>query len=112
SFDQLVRWVYDQPVHKKPELGVKPAFLTTEASAIQLATSARFRRAVDAMKAGRDYAPAVATEYLTLMATEFEKLRLDPASNPFDDAVVNSIEEFLPYRNELIEFFTTAALYQ
>jgi hypothetical protein len=111
NFERLVRWVYDEPLHKKPELGSKPAYLT-DANALQLGTSARFRRAVDAMKAGRDYASAAATEYLTLMAAEFEKLRLDSATDPFDDAVVSSIEGFFPYRNELIEFFTTAALYQ
>jgi hypothetical protein len=93
-------------------LGAKPAFLVANANALQFGTSARYRRSIDAMRAGREYAVAAATEYLTLMATELEKLRLNPASDPFDDAVVSSIEAFLPYRNELIEFFTTAALYQ
>ena len=112
SSEQLIRWVYDEPVHKKPEIGAKPAFLTADANALQLATSARFRRAVDAMKAGREHATAAAQEYLTAMAAEFEKLRIDPAADPFDDAVVANIEAFLPYRNELSEFFATAALYQ
>lgn len=112
SSEQLIRWIYDEPVHKKPELGAKPAFLIESASAIKLATSARFRRAVDAMKAGRDHAVPAAQEYLTLMAAEFEKLRLDPASDPLDEAMVENIGEFTPYRNELIEFFTTAALYE
>src|SRR4051794_36001868 len=63
------------------------------------------------MKAGRDYATAAAQEYLTTMTAEFEKLWIDPSADPFDDAVVSSIDEFLPYRNELIEFFGTVALY-
>ena len=114
NFERLVRWAYDQPVHKRPELGPKPAYLTEDENAIRLATSARFRRAMDAMRSGREYAVAAASEYLELMALEFEKLRLDPKTEPqtCDDAVVTSITAFLPYRNELIEFFTTAAMYQ
>jgi hypothetical protein len=41
SSEQLIRWVYDEPVHKKPEIGAKPAFLTADANALQLATSSR-----------------------------------------------------------------------
>jgi TIR domain len=111
-FEQLVRWVYDQPIYVKPELGAKPAFLADDDKKVKLATSARFRRAIDAMKSGRDYAAAAAQEYLSTITTEFEKLRLDPDAAPFDDAVVDGIEAFLPYRNELIEFFATVARYR
>jgi hypothetical protein len=110
-FEQLVRWAYNQPIHVKPELGAKPAFLADGNRKLTLATSARFRRALDAMKSGRGYAAAAAQEYLATMVAEFEKLRLDPRLEPFDDAVVSSIDSFLPYRNEMIEFFTVATLY-
>jgi hypothetical protein len=111
-FEQVVRWVYDKPIYVKPELGTKPAFLADDENKLSLATSARFRRAIDAMRSGRDYAIAAAQEYLSTAAAEFEKLRIDPGANPFDDAMVSSIESFLPYRNELIEFFTAAVLYR
>lgn len=111
-FEQLVRWVYDQPIHPKPELGAKPAFLADDDKKLSLATSARFRRAIDAMKSGRDYAAAAANDYLLTVAAEFDKLRIDPDANPFDDALLSNIEAFLPYRNELIEFFSTVALYR
>lgn len=110
-FEQLVRWVYDQPIYVKPEVGTKPAFLADDEKKLSLATSARFRRAIDAIKSGREYATGAAQEYLSTMTAEFEKLRIDPRANPFDDAVVSSIEAFLPYRNELIEFFMAAVLY-
>jgi hypothetical protein len=117
NFDRLIRWAYDQPLHTRPDLGPKPAFLTADADALHLGTSARHRRAIDALKAGRDYALPAVTEYLDLMAAELEKLRLkSPATREevetFDETVLTSIGAFLPYRNELIEFFATAALYQ
>jgi hypothetical protein len=67
NFERLVRWLYEEPLHRRPELGAKPPFLVNDRGAIRLGTSARFRRAIDG---------------------------------------------FLPFRNELIEFFATAALYQ
>lgn len=47
-----------------------------------------------------------------LLSEELEKLRLEGAADPFDDAVVRSIEVFLPYRNEAIELFLGLALYR
>lgn len=35
NFEQLLRWVYGEPVHVKPELGKKPAYLS-ETTAINL----------------------------------------------------------------------------
>ena len=112
NLEQLLRWVYDQPLHKKPGLGEKPAFLSEEAGAITLATSSRHKRAIDALRNSRDHAIPAVTEYFTVLSAELEKLRLDPDADPFDDAVVQNIESFLPYRNEAIELFIALALYQ
>jgi len=98
-------------VHKKPEIGKVPAFLTEDETAVSLATSARFKRAIDAVKNGRPFASAAVVEYFTTLSEEFEKLRLDLDSDPFDEAVVQSIDAFLPYRNEAIEMFQTLAMY-
>ncbi len=38
EFDRLLRWIYDQPLYLKPELGKAPAFLLNE-STIKLATA-------------------------------------------------------------------------
>ncbi len=40
-----------------------------------------------------------------------EKLRPDPNADPFDEAVVQSIDSFLPYRNEAIELIIALALH-
>lgn len=111
NFEKLLRWIFNKPVHKKPEIGKVPTFLTEDETAITLATTARFKRAVDAVKNGRPFATAAVVEYFATFSAELEKLRLDGDADPFDDAVVQSIESFLPYRNEAVEMFQTLSMY-
>jgi len=111
SFERLIRWVYDRPLYTKPELGQKPNFLSDGPNAVSLATSATWRRAIDALRNARTYAIPATVEYLDVLAHELEKLRLDHSANPFDDAVIQNIESFLPYRNQAIELFSTIATY-
>lgn len=112
NFERLIRWVYDQPLYTKPEIGEKPAFLSEEQGAVALATTSRAKRAVDALRNSRDHAIPATTEYLALLSKELEKLRINSKENSFDDAVVRSIESFLPYRNETIELFLNLSIYR
>ena len=109
--EKLLRWVHGQPLNKKPALGDKPAFLSQEEDAIALVTSARHRRAMDAVKNNRDHAIPALAEFFAGLSTEMGKLRLDPNADPFDEAVVQSIDSFLPYRNEAIELIIALALH-
>ena len=111
NFDRLLRWIFDKPLHEKPAIGTMPSFVTQSSTAITFATTARFRRAIDAIKQGRNYALPATSEYLADFATQFEALRLNPESDPFDDAVVKSISDFLPYRNEAIDILLSLASY-
>ena len=111
SFDELIRWIYDQPLYKRPALGKKPGFLVDEERQVLLGTSSRQRRALDAIKNDRGNAIALTSEYLNTLADEMEKLRFVQIDGEFDDFVVASIESFLPYRNELIEVVHAVAVY-
>lgn len=113
NFDQLLRWAYDQPLFKEPELGQKPRFLVEDSAKISLSTSAKHRRAIEAIKNNRSTAIPVTAEYLEGLSSGFEKFRIETsASNTeFDDLVFENIEEFQPYRNEAIEVFSALAIY-
>jgi len=111
NFEQLLRWVFDKPLYLKPEIGKAPEFLTQGEGALSLGTSSRQRRAVEAIRGGRDHAIAATEEYFALLASQFESLRLDPKADPFDEAVVLGIDSFIPYRNEAVEVFLSLALY-
>ena len=111
NFDKLLRWVFDKPLHRKPPIGRKPAFLSEEGSAAALATSSLFRRAEDAIRNGRDNATLLVVEYFEKLTVEFEKLRIaQNKEDEFDDLVIRSIESFIPYRNEAIKIFLLLAL--
>jgi hypothetical protein len=114
SFDRLLRWIYDQPLHVKPQLGTKPEFLREHAAGgLVLGTATYQRRAIEAAKADRTNAEAILTEYLSTLATGLEKLRITPdPEKAFDDQVVESIDEFLSYRDEFIEVIQTYSLYR
>lgn len=112
NFEQLLRWVYDKPLNIKPELGKKPAFLD-EKTEVSLGTSVAFRRLVEAIKNTRPHAHGALVEYLNLFSENLSKFRLEPSkgASDFDQQVMESIEQFIPSRNELIEIFASIAQY-
>ena len=110
NFEKLLRWAFDQPLNRKPPIGKKPASLSEEECAVSLATSSLFMRAMDAIQNNRGNAVALTTEYFERLTAEFEKLRIEHNSeDPLDELVIQSIESFLPYRNEAIKIFLLLA---
>jgi len=110
NFEKLLRWIFDKPLYVKPELGNRPSFLD-EGEHISLGTTATFKRCVEAIKNNKPYAAGAYDEYCNTFAANLERFRLSSPEGEFDDAVVKSIEEFLPFRNEAIQLFTTIAQY-
>lgn len=111
NFEQLVRWVFDKPLHVKPRLGVPPAFLSDLAS-LSLSNGATYRRAIDAIRTGKPYANGVIDEYLSSCVSGLENFRIKRDGSAFDDTIIASIESFLPYRNEINELFSLVAQYK
>ena len=111
AFERLLRWIYDQPLYKKPDKGKPPAYLFAD-NKVALGTTARFRRAVDALKQEKPGALGALTDYFDIFAENLETIRIQPdPERKFDDQVIESIESFLPYRNEAVEVFLAVAKY-
>jgi hypothetical protein len=110
NFERLVRWVFDKPSFKKPELGPPPSFIT-DTSAPALGTTPLAKRAVDGLRGDKAYARGAVDEYLSTFAEQLERFRLIACEGEFDDRVAKSIEEFLPARNEFLQVLTTLAQY-
>ncbi|MBO0333366.1 TIR domain-containing protein [Sneathiella sp. CAU 1612] len=110
NFEKLLRWIFDKPLHVKPELGKKPKFLD-EPEDLSLGTTVAFRRAVSAIKDNKPFALGALDEYFTIFSANLENFRLTNVQGEFDDAVVDNIESFIPYRNELIQVLLTIAHY-
>jgi hypothetical protein len=112
NLEQLVRWVYDKPLHRRPERGKPPAYLNDD-DRISLGTTARFRHALESLKQNKASAAAAVRDYSEVFAENLESLRLEYKEEPdFDDKVAASIESFLPYRDETVELFLAIARYR
>jgi hypothetical protein len=111
NFEQLLRWVYDKPLYVKPPLGEKPGFLS-ESEQPSLGTTVFFQRALDAIRNNRSHRAGAVSEYFDRLATGLDSIRISDSGGvdmEFDDRVLNSINSFLPYRNEALEIFLALA---
>lgn len=111
EFERLVRWVFDKPLHVKPEIGKAPAFLEEE-PAKSLGTSVAFRRCLDALKNGRPFTEGAVDEYLTIFAENLEHFRITlDDSKDKDDQIADNIEAFTPHKNEFAQVMLAIAQY-
>ena len=110
NFERLLRWIFDKPLYLKPNIGSTPSFLT-EGGHLSLGTTATFKRCIEALKNGKSYSAGSFDEYCNVFVSNFEQFRISKYDGEFDDAVLKNIEEFLPFRNEAIQLFTTVAQY-
>jgi hypothetical protein len=113
SFEQLLRWIYDKPLYTRPQRGKPPEHLFAE-DKVNLGTSARFRLAIEAVRRDKASAPAAVRDYLNTFAENLEIFRIEESEEgkEFDEQVVESIDAFLPYRDELVDLFLTITQYR
>lgn len=112
NFEKLIRWIYNKPLLSKPEIGNRPAFLN-ETGQISLGTTASLKRCLDALKTNKANATGSIDEYFSIFTDSLEKFRIAKQEDvELDDSIIESIEKFLPHRNELIQLLTTIAQYQ
>ncbi len=111
NFEQLLRWIFDQPLYRRPERGKPPAYLFEER--VSLGTTSRYRQAIDAVRQNKAMAPGICREYFDTFAKNLETLRIAPEKGKeFDDQVVENIETFLPYRDEVINLLIAIDRYR
>ncbi|WP_175773326.1 SEFIR domain-containing protein [Paraburkholderia phenazinium] len=112
EYERLLRWLYDQPVYVKPSRGKKPAFLS-ETPGARVGNRSAMKRALDQLRDGKPAASGALGDYLSSVDGDFEGLRIGKVKGvEFDDQVVQSIESFLPTRDELLAVIQAVARYQ
>lgn len=111
SFEQLLRWIADKPIHRKPEIGSFPKYITEPDSAVVLATTAAQRRCIAAIKSGESHAFPATKEYMELLVVELEKFRLPDEFDPLSQEILDNLQSFSPYRDEFIEVIRAISLY-
>lgn len=111
NFEQFLRWIYDKPLYIKPKMGKTPEFLS-EIDSINLGTSLKYKRALDAIRNNRVYVKGALDEYFQTFVENLEEFRISNVVGEFDDEVIKNIDNFLPYRNEAITIFLAVAQYR
>lgn len=108
KFEQLLRWIFDKPLHKKPPLGQAPHYITNDKEAVTIPTSAAARRANDALTNGRPFAQGALEEYLEKFASYSSNFRPAPGTDILSEKVQDLLDDFIPFRNEVFEVITNA----
>lgn len=111
NFEQLLRWAFDKPIYQKPELGKPPAYIFEENS-ISLGTNSKYRIALESIKQNKSNIVGTVRDYFETFAENIFQLKIEPEENVnLDDKVLESIESFIPYRDEVIGLILYIAKY-
>ncbi|TGK41239.1 SEFIR domain-containing protein [Leptospira andrefontaineae] len=111
GFTQLLRWIFDKPLYQKPAIGSPPSFVINENPIIN--SSLPFSQLCNAIKENSISRKGLIKEYLELITRDFEKFRIsENEENLFDERVIESITDFVPYRNEFVELISLLSKYE
>lgn len=111
NYEKLLRWIYDKPLFVRPEIGKKPSFLDESEETVSLGTATIQKRTLSAIKESKPFASGALDEYLQTFSSNLERFRLTEVQGEFDDAVIDSIASFLPYRNEYLSIIFAISQY-
>jgi len=115
EFDKLLRSIYDRPENEKPPLGLPPTHIFDEKSSGITKTDSKAKRIKYSIIEGQPRVTGLFEDYLhdilSILDNEFSLNQAVP-SVPFDDRVVEKINEFLPYRKEYIDLVNQSLKYK
>ncbi len=110
SVKDLLRWIFSTPEHEKPPIGTRPNFLVNKTSD-SIPAITPYLRVLEAIKEGKKNTLGYIEDYLETFSVEMGGFRIKHHGEYFGDTVVESIENFIPYRAEFIEFLLAITKY-
>lgn len=110
QFEQLLRWVFDKPLHVRPEIGSRPSFLDSPV-AHSLGTELLRQNAEDALRAGRANAIHALEDYFEKYASGLSVFRTEDVREIDVPQLLAAIESTLPARNEFISVMRVVSQY-
>ena len=112
TLERLARWIYDRPVHQRPQRGKPPAFVA-DGDAPDTGTSLRQRYAVKALSEGRREADGAVDDYFETLAENLPRFDLDPDDDrPVHTAVLERAEQLRPVRDEALAVIQALVRYR
>jgi hypothetical protein len=111
KYQELLRWLYDKPQHKKPKLGTAPSFIS-EPDEVSTATTSKMKQAEQLIKTSNaaaggaiaDFGEAVVSEYIALKPS-------NDTDEPWDEIVIRTAASLRPAIRNLSELVLAEARY-
>jgi hypothetical protein len=105
GLDQLLRLIYDQPFHQKPQLGAAPAFASNVAAS-------QVRELGSALRAIREAKPnrqGLESQFIKGLAAALNKLYVRPDGDAYDEGVYQAIVATKDLRDQLEDYVEAVA---
>lgn len=107
GLDQLLRLIYEQPFHQKPQLGAPPAFVANSGASFVRELPAALR----AIRDGKPNRQGLEAQYIKALATELSKLYSQPTGDSYYEGVYQSIVATRALRDQLAEYVDVVAAF-
>jgi hypothetical protein len=113
DYERLLRLLFNKPLHKKPEIGKPPQHILEDTKHF-LGTASKANAFKYAVLNDKSHFRGLAADYLNAFQDGLDQFRITGPNSetPLDELVVGSIGDFLPHRNEFVDFLKTQILYK
>ncbi len=112
---ELLRWIFDKPLYVRPPIGTPPAFLSDKkiinspTKKINVSATVSLSVVIDAIKENSGDTSWQVAEYLETLSAGMATFSIKQYEGAFDDAVVESITNFMPSHTEFIKLISAIA---
>lgn len=111
SFEQLLRWIFDEPIHKRPPLGKAPSFITNPDD-FRFKSVSKINYAIRTIEHNEsNWKGALDIAFSEVLSDLNEFVIEDPQANILDEQIIEKLEQSIPLRNSLISLFQVISKY-
>ncbi|MDL5053319.1 toll/interleukin-1 receptor domain-containing protein [Oscillatoria laete-virens NRMC-F 0139] len=104
NYEQLLRAIFDKPLHVPPALGKPPAFLEDKSRPVSKSSAKLLTLKNAIMNDKRPLVRGLLREYFDAYLTDLKLFELVPKDKePLDETVVSALHSMLPLRDELVD---------
>ncbi|ACY15315.1 SEFIR domain-containing protein [Haliangium ochraceum] len=114
KLEELIRWAFDKPLHRRRPLGRPPAYLF-ETPSVDLGTRSAQQRCVKAIRSGAQSASGALDEYINIFVDNLGRFfseildEDDKTDSSPSESFNRALRLFLPYRDEMLQVFSAVA---
>lgn len=108
GLDELLRLIYDQPLHQKPSLGSAPAFLKPDGG---LPYAKELGAALKAIQENKPNRNGLEHLFIDAVLIEMTNLYMEPEGDDYHEVIYQSIQKTKGLRDQLAEYFDALAAF-